>query len=134
MKELILSIDQGTTGTTVLVLDSELNVLSKKNNEFPQYYPQPGWVEHDSGEIWESTVKTMDQALIMAQADPSRIAAIGITNQRETTTVWHRSNSKPIHKSIVWQDRRTAPFCAKLKKEGKEKFIRAWFPSCTGFP
>lgn len=117
MKDLILAIDQGTTGTTVLVLDSQLNLLAKKNNEFPQYYPQPGWVEHDSDEIWESTIKTMDQAILMAQVDPSHIACIGITNQRETTTIWHRSNSKPIHKSIVWQDRRTAPFCAKLKKQ-----------------
>ncbi len=124
MKDLILSIDQGTTGTTVLILDKNLNLLGKKNNEFPQYYPQPGWVEHDATEIWESTVKTISEALKLAQISADRIACIGITNQRETTTLWQKSNSKPIHRAIVWQDRRTAPFCHKLKKQGKEKLIR----------
>lgn len=124
MKDLILSIDQGTTGTTVLILDKQLNILSKKNNEFPQYYPQPGWVEHDASEIWESTTRTLQEALHEAQIDPQRIAGIGITNQRETTVVWKRSDSQPIYKAIVWQDRRTAPWCEKLKKAGKEKMVR----------
>lgn len=125
MKDLILSIDQGTTGTTVIILDQQLNVLAKKNNEFPQYYPQPGWVEHDADEIWQSTTKTISEALGFAGVDAGRIAGIGITNQRETTVIWNRSDSRPIHKAIVWQDRRTAPFCEKLKKSGKEKMIRA---------
>lgn len=125
MKDCILSIDQGTTGTTVLILDRELRLLAKKNNEFPQYYPQPGWVEHDSKEIWASTVKTIGEALALAGVDPNRVACIGITNQRETTTLWNRITSESIHKSIVWQDRRTAPFCERLKKAGHEKTVKA---------
>lgn len=125
MKDLILSIDQGTTGTTVIILDQQLNVLAKKNNEFPQYYPQPGWVEHDPDEIWQSTTKTISEALGFSGVDAGRIAGIGITNQRETTVIWNRRDSRPIHKAIVWQDRRTAPLCEKLKKSGKEKMIRA---------
>lgn len=124
MKDLILSIDQGTTGTTVLILDLQLNLLGKTNNEFKQYYPQPGWVEHDAEEIWEVTVRTMRQTLEGAHVPADRIACIGITNQRETTTIWQRSDSRPIHKAIVWQDRRTAELCAKLKKEGREPFFR----------
>ncbi len=123
MKNLILSIDQGTTGTTVLLLDRELNLLAKKNNEFPQHYPQPGWVEHDSEEIWQSTVKTIQEVLEASKADPNQIAGIGITNQRETTLIWNRETLKPIHKALVWQDRRTAPLCAQLKKKGLEKKI-----------
>ncbi|MBX7147990.1 glycerol kinase GlpK [bacterium] len=125
MQDLILSIDQGTTGTTVLILDKALNILAKKNNEFTQHYPEPGWVEHDANEIWQSTVKTIGEALLLAGMDPARIAAIGITNQRETTVVWNRETSAPIHKAIVWQDRRTASLCEKLKKSGKEKNVRA---------
>lgn len=125
MSDLVLSIDQGTTGTTVMILDRELNVLAKKNNEFPQYYPQLGWVEHDLNEIWSCTVKTIGEAIQMAGVDPKRIAAIGITNQRETTGLWYRSTGKPIDKAIVWQDRRTADFCNKLKKKaGMEAKIR----------
>ena len=125
MKDLILSIDQGTTGTTVLVIDHSLNILSKKNNEFPQHYPQPGWVEHNPHEIWEVTTRTIQEALTQAQIDPKRIAAIGITNQRETTILWERATSEPIQKAIVWQDRRTAPICDKLKKAGKERLFRS---------
>ncbi len=125
MSDLVLAIDQGTTGTTVLLLDHQLKVLAKKNNEFPQYYPEHGWVEHDLSEIWETTVKTIQAALQMAAVDPKRIAAIGITNQRETTGIWERKTGKPIHKAIVWQDRRTAEFCNKLKKKaGMEAKIR----------
>ncbi len=120
MKDLVLSIDQGTTGTTVMILDKFLNVLAKKNNEFPQHYPQPGWVEHDPEEIWQCTVKTLQEALSFSGIDANRIAGIGITNQRETTVIWNRSNSQAIHKAIVWQDRRTAPLCDKLKKKGLE--------------
>src|SRR5262245_28437189 len=117
MSDLVLSIDQGTTGTTVLILDHNLNVLAKKNNEFPQYYPQLGWVEHDLNEIWSCTVKTIQEAIQIAGIDPKRIAAIGITNQRETTGLWERKGGSPLHKAIVWQDRRTADFCNKLKKK-----------------
>lgn len=124
MKNLILAIDQGTTGTTVLIIDKNLNILAKENNEFTQYYPQPSWVEHDPTEIWQSTAKTLGQAIASASISTDRIACIGITNQRETTTIWNRSNSQPIHRSIVWQDRRTAPFCSKLKKSGKERLFK----------
>lgn len=125
MNDFILAIDQGTTGTTVLILNKELEVLAKKNNEFPQYYPQPGWVEHDPEEIWESTTKTIREALSLAGVGGERIACIGITNQRETTIIWNRASSKPIHKAIVWQDRRTTPFCDKLKKAGKENRVHS---------
>jgi len=125
MSDLVLAIDQGTTGTTVLILDHELNLLAKKNNEFPQYYPEQGWVEHDLDEIWECTVKTIGEALQIAKVDPKRIAAIGITNQRETTGIWDRASGKPIDKAIVWQDRRTSDFCNSLKKKsGMEAKIR----------
>jgi len=118
MKDLILSIDQGTTGTTVLILDKDLNLLAKKNNEFPQHYPQPGWVEHDPQEIWACTLKTIQEAI--AGIETARIAGIGITNQRETTVIWDRATGKAIYKALVWQDRRTAKLCEKLKKKGLE--------------
>jgi len=125
MSDLVLAIDQGTTGTTVLILDHGLNILAKKNNEFPQYYPEQGWVEHDLDEIWQCTVRTIQEAIQMAGIDANRIAAIGITNQRETTGIWNRNTGRPIHKAIVWQDRRTADFCHKLKKQsGMEAKIR----------
>lgn len=125
MSDLILAIDQGTTGTTVLILDHELKVLAKKNNEFPQHYPQPGWVEHDLEEIWQGTVKTLGEAIQQAGIDPHRIAAIGITNQRETSGLWERSSGIPLAKAIVWQDRRTAAFCDQLKKKpGMEAKLR----------
>lgn len=116
MSRYILAIDQGTTGTTALVIDHDLNILSKVNNEFAQHYPKPGWVEHDAAEIWRSTVKTVGEAVERAGAKGSDIAAIGITNQRETTVLWERATSKPVHNAIVWQDRRTATTCERIKK------------------
>lgn len=124
MKNLILAIDQGTTGTTVLVLDDKLNVLAKKNSEFKQHYPKPGWVEHDPVEIWHSVTKTIGDALAGSKIDGNRIACMGITNQRETTCMWVKKNSTPIHKAIVWQDRRTADICKNLKAAGKEELFR----------
>ena len=124
MKDIIMSIDQGTTGTTVILLSVDLNILAKVNNEFPQHYPEPGWVEHDPEEIWQCTVKTIEEAIRAADADPGRIAGIGITNQRETTIVWDRKTGQPIHKAIVWQDRRTASLCQKLKKKGVEPRVK----------
>lgn len=125
MKDLILSIDQGTTGTTVLLLNHDLEVLGKKNNEFTQHYPQPGWVEHSPEEIWNCTTKTIQEVISDTGISTDRIAGIGITNQRETTLIWNRLDSQSIYKAIVWQDRRTAPLCEKLKKAGKEKTFRA---------
>ncbi len=125
MKDLVLAIDQGTTGTTVVLLDRELNLLAKETNEFPQYYPQPGWVEHHPEEIWESTLKTIEEVIRAADIDPERIVAIGITNQRETSILWERGTGLSVHPAIVWQDRRTAPLCEKLRKRGWEPKIRA---------
>jgi glycerol kinase len=124
MKDFVMAIDQGTTGTTVVLLDRDLNVRAKVNNEFPQHYPQPGWVEHSPEEIWACTVKTIEEAIRAADADPEKIAAIGITNQRETTVLWNRTTGESVHKAIVWQDRRTAPLCAALKKRGLEPKIK----------
>lgn len=136
MAEYILAIDQGTTGTTVLILDHDLHCLAKINHEFPQHYPKQGWVEHDPEEIWDSTVRAIADALAAAgrhgtaaKFDAKKIAAIGITNQRETTVLWERAGGqagggRAVHPAIVWQDRRTAPRCEELKKAGLEKNIQ----------
>ncbi len=125
MSRHILAIDQGTTGTTVLVLDERLSVLAKVNKEFPQIYPRPGWVEHNPEDIWESTRATIAGALDRAGLTGEDIAGIGITNQRETTTLWRRRDGKAIHNSIVWQCRRTADVCAGLREQGLEDLFRA---------
>ena len=125
MSRHILAIDQGTTGTTVLILDERLRVLAKVNKEFPQIYPRPGWVEHDPEDNWATTQATIAGALAQAGLDPSSISSIGITNQRETTVVWRRRDGKPVHNAIVWQCRRTADFCTELKEQGLEPTFRA---------
>ena len=122
MRDVVLAIDQGTTGTTVLAVDSGLNVIAKANREFRQIYPQPGWVEHDLEDIWTSTTETLGD--VLQQIDSSRIAAIGITNQRETVGVWRRSDGRPVHNAIVWQCRRTAARCQQLKSDGFEDLYR----------
>ncbi len=119
-----MAIDEGTTGVTVILLDHELTIRAKINNEFPQHYPQPGWVEHSPEEIWACTLKTIEEAVRAADIDPAEIAGIGITNQRETTVLWDRKTGESVHKAIVWQDRRTAPFCDKLKKRGLEAKVK----------
>ena len=121
----VLSIDQGTTGTTVLVIDRRLRVQAKVNLEFPQHFPRPGQVEHDLEEIWGSTVKAVGRALARARVKGTAIAAIGITNQRETTALWDRARGRPVHRAIVWQDRRTADACAALRAAGEEERVRA---------
>ena len=110
MQDLILAIDQGTTGTTVLLLDTVRTVRARGYREFAQIYPRPGEVEHDPEAIWASVLGALDDAL--KGFDAKRIAAIGITNQRETTLLWDRADGRPIGNAIVWQDRRTAPICA----------------------
>ncbi len=122
--DLILAIDQGTTGTTCLVVDRQLKVLAKANREFPQHFPRAGWVEHDPDELWSSVLATLQEVLAAPHVDPSRIAAIGITNQRETSLVWDRATGRPIHNALVWQDRRTSPACDELKASGAEPRIR----------
>ena len=124
MPEMILSIDAGTTGITVLVLDSDTTVRGRAYSEFRQHYPRPGLVEHDPDEIWDTTTSVMGMALKDSGAATSDIAAIGITNQRETTVLWDRATSEPVAPAIVWQDRRTAPICERLKSEGLEDEVR----------
>ena len=122
MRDFILAIDQGTTGSTVLIVDAGRTVRGRGYREFPQIYPRPGEVEHDPEAIWGSVVGAMADAL--AGVDPARIAAVGITNQRETTLMWDRADGKPVGNAIVWQDRRTAAHCATLKAAGHERHIR----------
>ncbi len=120
----MLAIDQGTTGSTVLVYDRGGRVVSRAYSEFRQYYPNPGWVEHDPEEIWQVTLAVMKRALRSGRIPSRKLAAIGITNQRETTLVWSRRTGKPIARAIVWQDRRTAPLCAELKSRGLIEMFR----------
>ena len=121
MSDLILSIDQGTTGSTVMILDARLNVLAKINHEYPQHYPKPGWVEHDPEDIWKSSVRAIQDALTQSGRKASDIAAIGITNQRETSLFWNRETGKSYHNAVVWQCRRTAELCNSLKSAGYEE-------------
>ena len=111
---MILAIDQGTTGTTCLVVDDELYARGRGYREFPQHYPHPGWVEHDPEELWASVLSSADDAVRSAGVRPSELQAIGIANQRETTVLWERATSRPVAQAIVWQDRRTAERCREL--------------------
>jgi len=120
----ILAIDQGTTGTRALLYDHRGQLRGSAYQEFHQYYPSPGWVEHDPSEILNSTVQVIRRALSQARLPSQKIVAIGITNQRETTVLWERKTARPLARAIVWQDRRTAPFCERLKREGWESFFR----------
>ncbi len=124
MGEYVISIDQGTTGTTVLVLNSKLEILGRHTEEFPQIYPKPGWVEHDPRAILESVQVALSGAIEKSGIEATEIAAIGITNQRETTVGWERSSGAPIHNAIVWQCRRTADRCDSLKLAGHETLFR----------
>jgi glycerol kinase len=118
----VIAIDQGTTGSTVLVLDESLQIRGRGYKEFRQIYPQPGWVEHDPEDIWASVLDALKQAT--TGIEPSSIAAIGITNQRETAVIWDRKTTKAAHNAIVWQDRRTSDRCAELKAHGKEERVK----------
>ncbi|GAA2864311.1 glycerol kinase [Aminobacter niigataensis] len=120
MSGFVLAIDQGTTSSRAIVFDQAMSVVGIGQKEFTQHFPASGWVEHDPEEIWDSVVSTCKTALKKAGKDAADIAAIGITNQRETVVIWDKATGKPIHNAIVWQDRRTAPLCAKLKKQGLE--------------
>jgi glycerol kinase len=121
----VLAIDQGTTSSRAMVFRADLSVAGLAQQEFPQHFPASGWVEHDPDDIWNSTLATCRDALKKADLIAKDIAAVGITNQRETTVVWDRTTGKAIHRAIVWQDRRTADICAKLKEEGHEPTITA---------
>lgn len=125
MTGFVLAIDQGTTSSRAILFDDAMKVAGVGQQEFTQHFPASGWVEHDPEEIWASVVHTVKAALKKANHKASDVAAIGITNQRETVVIWDRATGKPIHNAIVWQDRRTAPLCAKLRKQGLEpKFTR----------
>src|SRR5450631_3021119 len=121
----ILALDQGTTSSRALVFDHDGNVRGLAQMEFRQIFPQPGLVEHDAEEIWASQLGVAVEAIARAGLNAADIAAIGIANQRETTIVWDRSSGRPIHNAIVWQDRRTAGECDRLKAEGLEPLFRA---------
>ncbi|HTI18198.1 MAG TPA: glycerol kinase GlpK [Trinickia sp.] len=126
----MLALDQGTTSSRAMVFDRQGNVVSLAQKEFQQLYPQPGWVEHDPREIWSTQAGVAAEAVTRAGLNGSSIAAIGITNQRETTIVWDRETGQPIYNAIVWQDRRTADFCDTLKARGLAATVRAK----TGLP
>jgi len=124
MPDVILSIDQGTTGTTVMLVDRELKVIARGYREIKQHYPQPGWVEHDPEDIWNSVLNATDTALKTGRISPADIKGIGITNQRETTVVWNPKDAKPFHNAVVWQCRRTAAICEALIESGHEELFR----------
>ena len=111
---MILAVDQGTTGTTCLLVDDSLTIRGRGYAELTQHFPHPGWVEHDPEQIWESVLTAAEQAIASAGAAPTQIA---VTNQRETTLLWERDTGRPVHNAIVWQDRRTAVRCAELPAE-----------------
>ena len=123
MTKYILAIDQGTTSSRAIVFDGERKIAGVGQKEFTQHFPQDGWVEHDPEEIWESVVWSIRTALEAAKVTASDIAAVGITNQRETALIWDRATGQPIHNAIVWQDRRTSAYCAELKAAGHEAMV-----------
>ncbi|MCU0447669.1 MAG: glycerol kinase GlpK [Microscillaceae bacterium] len=124
MEKYILALDQGTTSSRAIIFDHAGTVVALAQQEFAQIYPQPGWVEHNPEEIWQSCVQVMQEALQKAKLQASQIAAIGITNQRETTILWDKTTGEPLGNAIVWQDRRTARACDELKQEGYTEFIQ----------
>lgn len=124
MTAYIVAIDQGTTSSRAILFDAVGNIVSVAQEEFTQIFPADGWVEHDPEEIWDTTLRTAQEAIQKAGIEASAVAGIGITNQRETTIIWDRETGKPIHNAIVWQDRRTANFCEQLKASGFETVIQ----------
>ena len=135
-KSYVLALDQGTTSSRAIVFGHDGSVRASAHREFAQLFPRTGWVEHDPQEIWASQIGVVAEALGRARIRPAEIAAVGITNQRETTIVWDRESGAPIANAIVWQDRRTAGDCQRLKAEGAEDMSRprpAWSSTPT-FP
>jgi glycerol kinase len=124
MADFILAIDQGTTSSRAIIFDAKLKPKASAQKEFRQYFPNSGWVEHDAEEIWKGVVSTVRSAIKKAAIKPASIRAIGITNQRETVVLWDRQTGQPVHKAIVWQDRRTADICARMKSAGLEKVVQ----------
>ena len=124
-RSVVLGIDAGTTGVRTYAIDAASHVVRSAYREFPQYFPRPAWVEHDPEEIWSATLDTLGEVATACAAAGEPVVAIGITNQRETTVVWDRRTGRPLHRAIVWQDRRTAPRCEQLQDAGHEPFVRA---------
>nr|WP_321222230.1 glycerol kinase GlpK [uncultured Psychroserpens sp.] len=124
MGKYILSLDQGTTSSRAIVFDKKGNIVSMAQKEFTQHFPKPGWVEHDPLEIWSTQTGVAAEAIAKKGLDAQNIAAIGITNQRETVVVWDKKTGKPVYNAIVWQDKRTSNYCDELKKQGKNDFVR----------
>ena len=121
----VMAIDQGTTSSRAILFDEAMKIHTIAQEEFPQHYPASGWVEHDPSDLWSSTAAVCRAAIEKAGASASDIAAIGITNQRETTVVWEKATGKPLYNAIVWQDRRTADYCASMVADGHEETITA---------
>lgn len=119
----ILAIDQGTTSSRAIIFNSSLEIIASAQEDFEQFFPQSGWVEHDPNEIWSTTINTCKKALEKSGLAATDIASIGITNQRETTILWDKKSGTPVHKAIVWQDRRTTSYCAELSSEGHDEMI-----------
>jgi glycerol kinase len=124
MSKYILSLDQGTTSSRAILFDKNASIVAIEQQEFNQFYPKPGWVEHDAYEIWQTQIKVAQNLLSKHKIQIADIAGIGITNQRETTVVWNKVTGEPIHNAIVWQDRRTSSICDKLKADGYEPHVR----------
>ncbi|MEL6925136.1 MAG: FGGY family carbohydrate kinase, partial [Bacteroidota bacterium] len=124
MKKYILALDQGTTSSRAILFDKAGNIIATEQQEFTQIYPRAGWVEHDANEIWQTQLTVAQNVLKNNNISTKAIAAIGITNQRETTLVWDKVTGQPIHNAIVWQDRRTATICDKLKAKNMERYVR----------
>ena len=122
---LLLAIDQGTTSTRAIAFDTAARAVALARRELPQHYPAPAWVEHDPEQIWRDTLAVGRECLARCETPARRVAALGITNQRETMVVWERASGQPIHRAIVWQDRRTAERCARLRADGAEEWVRA---------
>ncbi len=118
-----MAIDQGTTSSRAIIFDHDGNKVAISQQEFPQYFPQPGWVEHDPLEIWDSVQSVISNVMIKSQIKPYKIAAIGITNQRETTVIWDRHTGKPIYNAIVWQSKQTSDIAEQLIKDGYKEMI-----------
>ncbi len=120
----VMAIDQGTTSSRAILFDGDLSIAAVAQREFPQHYPASGWVEHDPEDLWSTVIDTARDAMAQVGASPADIAAIGITNQRETTVVWDKASGKPLHNAIVWQDRRTSEYCAEMKDAHEETVTR----------
>ena len=120
----VVALDQGTTSSRAIVFDTSGRMLAVAQREFAQHFPQPGWVEHDAVEIWRAQAAVAAEAVTRAGFGPRDIAAVGIANQRETTLIWDRQTGAPVHRAIVWQDRRTAEHCDRLRADGHQAMIQ----------